>query len=189
MRIEIIGRNYNPPERLRNVIEKKAGKLNRYFDTTENESNLSSYIDKDALAKFVCSQEKARERYTLEATIYFGDRIVRAEETSDNIYDNIDEVIPKLERQIRKLRTKIEKNIKAAADIAPVAESAENEDEELKVVRTKTYELKPLAVDAAIEQLEMLDHNFFIYLNPETGKVNVVYKRIKGDVGVINCEY
>lgn len=189
MRIDIIGRNYNPPERLRNVIEKKSEKLNRYFDVSENESHLSSFIDKDAVAKFVCSQEKNRERFTLEGTIYFGDRIVRVEETSDNIYDNVDKVIPKLERQIRKLRTKFEKSFKAPQDAITPSNDAEEEEKSLKVVRTKHYELKPMTDEQAIEQLEMLDHNFFIYLNPDTGKVNVMYKRNSGDVGVINCDY
>lgn len=112
MRIEIIGRNYNVPDRLKSVIERKFEKLNKYFDKKETESKLSSYIEKDgAVAKFVCTQEKNRERYTLEATIYFGDRMIRAEETSENIYDNVDVVIPMLERQMRKVRTKIEKAI------------------------------------------------------------------------------
>lgn len=84
MRIEIIGRNYNVPDRLKSVIERKFEKLNKYFDKKETESKLSSYIEKDgAVAKFVCTQEKNRERYTLEATIYFGDRMIRAEETSE----------------------------------------------------------------------------------------------------------
>ena len=114
MRIEIIGRNYNVPDRLKSVIERKFEKLNKYFDKKETESKLSSYIEKDgAVAKFVCTQEKNRERYTLEATIYFGDRMIRAEETSENIYDNVDVVIPMLERQMRKVRTKIEKSYKS----------------------------------------------------------------------------
>lgn len=185
MRIEIIGRNYNPPERLRNVIERKAAKLGRYFDERDRESALSSRIDKDAVAKFVCASENNGGRFTLEGTVYFGDRIIRAEETSDNIYDNIDEVIPKLERQVRKLRTKFERDIRAGSP----AEPEEREERKLKVMRVKEFELKPLSTEAAIEQLEMLDHNFFIYLNPETGRVNVVYRRREGGVGVINCDY
>lgn len=191
MRIEIIGRNYNPPERLKNIIEKKADKLNRYFDTTGKlESKLSSYIEKDAIAKFVCSQEKNRERFTLEATVYFGDKLIRAEETSSNMYDNIDVVLPKLERQIRKIRTKIEKSIKTPEyEMNGLDEEAPVEQPPLKAVKTKRFELKPLTVEAAIDELEALDHDFFLYLNPETGKVNVVYKRLKGDVGILECEY
>ena len=117
--------------------------------------------------------------------------MIRAEETSENIYDNIDEVIPKLERQIRKIRTKIEKSIKNPDEI-PTPELFPDEpalEPDLKAVRTKRFELKPLSVDAAIEQMELLDHDFFLYLNPDTGKVNVVYKRRSGDAGVIECEY
>ena len=191
MRIEIIGRNYNVPDRLKSVIEKKFEKLNKYFDRKDSESKLSSFIEKDgAVAKFVCTQEKNRERYTLEATIYFGDRMIRAEETSDNIYDNIDVVSPMLERQMRKIRTKIEKTYKNHDETPSFDDFSDVEElPELKPVRTKQFELKPLTLDAAIDQLTLLDHDFFLYLNPETGKVNVVYKRHKGDVGVIECNY
>lgn len=192
MRIEIIGKNYVVGEKLKNIIEKKCEKLDRYFNNSnKTESNLSSYIEKDnAVIKFICSQEKNRERYTMEATIYFGDRIIRAEETSDNMYNNIDLVIPKLERQVRKYRTKLEKQIKAVKEIDNgCLEDEENHQPQLKAVKTKKFELKPLSLEGAIDELELLDHDFFIYLNDETGKVNVVYKRIKGNVGVIECIY
>lgn len=183
MRIEIVGRNYTPGEKLKNIITKKAEKLERFFDGEKPESKLSSFIEKDAVAKFVCSQEGNKEKYTLEATVYFGDRIVRAEETSSNMYDNVDFVIPKLERQVSKLRTKFSKKIKEESDL-PFAE-----DIVLKPVRTKKFELVPMSIDAAIEELDLLDHDFYVYLNAETGMVNVVYKRVKGDVGVIECIY
>jgi putative sigma-54 modulation protein len=116
--------------------------------------------------------------------------MIRAEETSENIYDNVDVVIPMLERQMRKVRTKIEKSYKSHDNGAISDDFADVPDlPELKPVRTKEFELKPLTVDAAIDQLTLLDHDFFLYLNPETGKVNVVYKRHKGDVGVIECIY
>lgn len=195
MRIEIIGKNYVVGEKLKNIIEKKSEKLGRYFNNSNKaESKLSSYIEKDgAVIKFICSQEKNKERYTLEATIYFGDRIIRAEETSDNMYSNVDMVIPKLERQIRKYRTKLEKKIKSTKELENGLhfgdDSSVKELPQLKAVRSKKFELKPLSLDGAIDELELLDHDFFIYLNDETGKVNVVYKRIKGNVGVIECEY
>lgn len=193
MRIEIIGKNYVVGEKLKNIIEKKCEKLDRYFsNSNKTESKLSSYIEKDnAVIKFICSQEKNKERYTMEATIYFGDRIIRAEETSDNMYNNIDLVIPKLERQVRKYRTKLEKQIKTSKEIDNGCFDIEenNQQPQLKAVKTKKFELKPLTLEGAIDELELLDHDFFIYLNDETGKVNVVYKRIKGNVGVIECIY
>lgn len=190
MRIEIIGRNYSPSEKLRSVIEKKSEKLNRYFVSDgKPESKLSSYFEKeDAFIKFVCTKDNNKERYTLEATLRFGDRILRVEEASDNPYESVDVIIPKLERQIRKLRTKVEKRIKSSSADANL-ETDEMPLTPLKAVRTKKFELKPLSVEAAIDELDYLDHDFFIYLNAETGKVNVVYKRTKGDVGVIECDY
>lgn len=194
MRIEIIGRNYVVGEKLKSIIEKKCEKLRRYFNNSnKGESKLSSFIEKDgAVIKFICSQEKNKERYTLEATIYFGDRIIRAEETSDNMYSNVDLVVPKLERQIRKYRTKLEKKIKATKGFENGFLDDDVDDSnipQLKAVRSKKFELKPLSLDGAIDELELLDHDFFIYLNDETGKVNVVYRRINGNVGVIECMY
>lgn len=189
MRIEIIGKNYSPSEKLKSVIEKKSEKLNRYFDNDgKPESKLSSYFEKvDAFTKYVCTKDNNKERYTLEATLRFGDRILRVEESSDSPYDSVDVVIPKLERQIRKLRTKVEKKIKSPSDV--VIDTEEVTAPQLKAVRSKKFELKPLTVEAAIDELGYLDHDFFIYLNVETGKVNVVYRRNKGDVGVIECDY
>ncbi|MEG1612794.1 MAG: ribosome-associated translation inhibitor RaiA [Clostridia bacterium] len=193
MRIEFIGRNYTPSERLKSVVEKKFDKLDRYFDTYgKPESKLSSFIEKDnAVAKFVCSQEKNKERYTLEATVHFGDRIIRAEETASSIFDTIDVVIDRLERQVSKLRTKFEKDIKSPVDLTLEYLNKENNLDEfkMKAVKSKKFQLTPLSTEGAIDELILLDHDFFIYLNAETGKVNVVYKRHKGDVGVIECDY
>lgn len=180
MRIEIIGRNYTVSDRLRTLIEKKSEKLARYFDSRRP----------DTVIKYVCSEDN-KGKFTFEGTIFVGDRILRAEETSVNIYDNLDVVIPKIERQIRKHRTRLEKQFKAnGADITlENGDAPEEKQQELKAVRKKEFELKPMSLEDAIAELEMLDHDFYIFLNDENGKVNVVYKRVKGNVGLIECSY
>lgn len=175
MRIEIIGTNYTPSNQLKELIGKKAAKLDRFFSDGDT-------------AKFVCSQVKGKDRFTLEATIYFNGNMLRVEETSDNIYDNVYVIIPKIERMIRKYRTKLDKKLKEDAFSEKFLAS---EDVPLKpeVVKNKKFGLKPLSKDDAISELELLDHDFYLYLNENTGMVNVAYKRKDGNVGIIECVY
>ncbi|MBQ2714000.1 MAG: ribosome-associated translation inhibitor RaiA [Clostridia bacterium] len=176
MRIEIIGRDYSVAERLNEVVTRKLSKFDKFFD------------DK-ALAKVICRKESG-DRLTMEVTITFGGRMVRSEYTSDNMYDNVDVIIPKIERQIEKHRAKLAKKLR------PDAFAQYDEPEEIiadvkarKPVREKNFELIPMDVDEATLQLELLDHDFFVFLNADNGKVNVVYKRGDGNVGLINPNY
>ena len=172
MRIEIIGRDYSVAERLRDVVTRKIEKLDKYFGD-------------DALAKVVCRKEKG-DRMTMEITVSFGGHIVRAEYCSDNMYDNVDVILPKIERQIQKHRTKLSRKLRA--DAFDGAEEAVSETPK-SPVREKSFELIPMDVSEAMMQLDLLDHDFFVFLNVDNGKVNVVYKRHDGEVGLINPIY
>lgn len=171
MRIEIIGRDYSVAERLREVVTRKIEKLDRYFDD-------------DAQAKVVCRKEKG-DRMVMEITVSFGGRIVRSEYSSDNMYDNVDVILPKIERQIQKHRTKLSRKLRPDAFV----EAEEIVETTKSPVREKNFELIPMTIDEAMMQLDLLDHDFFVFLNVDNGKVNVVYKRHDGEVGLINPIY
>lgn len=174
MRIEIVGTSYEVNDQLRKIITQKAAKLDRYFD---DESSV----------KFVCSKQK--DRFTIEATIWFNGNVMRVEETSDNIYDNVYIIVPKIERMIRKYRTKLDKKLKEDAFSEKFLLSDDLPTQKMELVKKKVFNLKALSQEDAIAELELLDHDFFIYLNELTGYVNVVYKRNDGNVGIIECQY
>lgn len=175
MRIEIIGRDYSVAERLKDVVERKLSKFDKFFED-------------DAQAKVICRKEG--ERLIMEITISFGGRIVRSEYTSDNMYDNVDVIIPKIERQIEKHRAKLARKLRPDAfDVIDSQEEIAADIQSRKPVREKSFELIPMDVDEATLQLELLDHNFFVFLNADNGRVNVVYKRGDGNVGLINPKY
>ena len=169
MRLEIVGKNYVVADRLREVIGQKLDKLDKYF------------VD-DVFTRVVC-REEGKGRHLMEITIKVGGRILRAEVSSDNMYDNIDLALPKIERQIRKYRTKLDKQIKITTP--DVAEEVEVQ----RIVRSKQFEVVPMTVDEAMLQIELLGHDFFVFLNVDNNRINVVYKRREGDYGILDPIY
>lgn len=179
------GENIEVTPALREYVEKKIGKLERYLDYTEDvhvHVNLKVYNDKQG---------------KIEVTIPMPHLLLRAEERHDDMYAAIDLVADKLERQIRKHKTKVnrklrdrnkEKEVKqvlVAQNNAPVVE--ENEEEEFEIVRTKHFSLKPMNSEEAILQMNLLGHNFFIFTNAETNRTNIVYRRKDGKYGLIEA--
>ena len=181
MRIDIVGKNYTVSDRLDDIIRRKAERLDRFFSD-------------DVTARVVCKEEH-KGRFTLEITIIVDGVVIRSEETSDNMYNNIDVVVPKIDRQIRKHRTRLTKKFKDSVFNFQVAEAEAielNDTQEAEVpaiVKTKKFELQPMSVEEAIEQMDLLENKFFVYLNPESGKVNIVYRRYDKTVGLIQPEY
>ncbi len=175
MKLEIISKNYKASDHLKSVIEGKVEKFSRYFDD-------------DAKMKIALKQI-GKEKYGMEVTIFFaGNNIVRSEVISDNMYNNIDLALPKIEGQIRKYRTKLGKKIKQSAiDEIPAPEKQEVPAD--KIVRTKTFSLHKMTVEEAIAEMDLVDHTFFVFLNGETGMVNVVYRRADGGCGLLDLVY
>ncbi len=175
MFIEITGKNFNPSDKLEATIEKKFGKLDKYFSG-------------EAKAAIMCSEVK-KGLCKLEATIYAAGMIFRAEESSDDIYYCLDKVIDKLSTQMSRFKTKLVKHHKDQKDIVfeeipdTAAEAAEQ-----GIVRTKRFRLNPMTSEEAILQMELLEHSFFIYKDGESGGVNVVYKRADGSYGLLETE-
>lgn len=173
------GENIEVTEAIRNYVEKKISKLEKYFDksaTATAHVNLKVYPDKTA---------------KVEVTIPLPYLVLRAEETSSDMYGSIDLVTDKLERQIRKFKTKInrksrERGIKDI-ELIVSAEEALPEDS-MQVVRTKRLSLKPMDSEEAILQMNMLGHQFFIFEDSETNGTSIVYKRQDGRYGLIETD-
>lgn len=173
MNIIINGKNYTPSENLKEIIERKFEKLDKYFsnDVTGNVMVI-----------------KETNGYKVEATIRLKGTIFRGEVRADDPYDGVDRVIEKLSSQMSKFKSKLIKKHKEVADIG-FSELPEVEEETIEVVRKKSFELTPMTIDEAIMQMELLAHSFFVFLNAETSQVNVVYKRSDKAYGVIEPTY
>ena len=172
MRTIVSGKNVEITEALGQRIEKKLSKLDRFL-TEEEEVQVR------------LSQERGG-RNTVEITIAFDGIILRAEETSSDMYGSIDKAVDIIVRQIRRHRTKLEKRLRAGAyeEEAPDFELAD----EAELVRTKRFTMKPMSVEDAIIQMDMLGHSFVLFLNAETGGACVVYKRLDGNYGLLEPE-
>ena len=170
MRITITGKNFNTYKHLEDTIEKKFEKLGKYFQ-------------EDVATNVIVSRFKDMTK--IEATINTKQTIFRAEEVSDNAYEAIDMIMDKLSNQMSKFKGKLETRYKENKalkfEFIPDADDDDDDEEEnLTVVKRKTFELTPMNYEEAILQMEMLGHDFFVYLDMDTDSVNVVYKR-RGD--------
>ena len=175
MNLVISGKNLDITEGLRSAIEEKIGKLERYFtDTTEVHVTLST--------------EKNRQK--IEITIPMKGSIIRAEEVSSDMYVSIDLVEEVIERQLRKYKNKlIDKEQNAAHLSQSFIEADDFEDEDIQIIRSKKFAMKPMDPEEACVQMELIGHNFFVFRNSETDEVNVVYKRKGNTYGLIEPEY
>lgn len=177
MRISISGKNIEVSEYLKDLINKKVGKLERYFP-------------KDTEVQVTMAVE--RNRHIVEVTIPYENIIIRGEEVTGDMYASIDNVLDKLEKQILKHRTKLEKNLKAGAfkyDAPLYAESYEDAEEEgPRIVRVKRFSIKPMTEEEAMLQMALLGHSFYVFKNAETGDINVLYARRDGNYGLIEPE-
>lgn len=176
MKIKITGKNIEVTNALRDVIEKKINKLDKYF-YPDVEANVTLSVQKN--------------NHIIEVTIPFDGVILRGEESTDDMYTSIDNVLEKLERQIRKHKTKLDRKLKE--NPLKVFRAFTNEQEEIDdkplIVKTKKFAIKPMPADEAVMQMDMLGHSFFVFLNAETEEVNVVYKRKDGRYGLIEPEF
>ncbi len=174
MKIQLTAKNAKRKDKLEGYIEKKFDKLSKYFQ-------------EDVTANVVVS--KFKDMTKIEATINAKQAVFRAEAVNENVNEAIDEVIDRLQSQMSKLKGKLESRYKENKAIKfefvpePVLEF-EDSDEEI-VVKRKVFELQPMVAEEAVLQMEMLGHDFFVYLDMETDSVNVVYKRKGNAYGLI----
>ena len=179
MKTTIISKQMNVSQAVNDRIIRKANKMERYLDqNTELLVRLS---------------KQKNNRRTCEITVPFEGVMLRAEASNeDNLYVSIDQALAKLERQIHKHRTKLGKRLREDAFKAPdyeyVEEMDETADHPRKVVRTKTFPVRPMSVEDAILQMELLGHGFFVFVNADTDRTNVLYLRKDGDLGLMEPE-
>lgn len=173
MKFNIRGNKELLDNSVKNYIENKIGKLNKYFSNPEE-------ITANVLVKTVGINE------VIEITIPIKKAILRAEVSNKDIYATVDLALEKLERQIRKNKTKIKhKNNKENIDVFIDFEVNEEDDNDGTIIKRKQIENKPMNEEEAILQMELLGHNFFIFNNVETGNISVVYKRKDENYGII----
>lgn len=190
VRYNVRGENIEITPAIRDYVEEKIGKIEKYFKNEPDADahvNLKTYSDRTA---------------KVEVTVPLPRIVLRAEETSENLYGSIDLVSGKLERQIRKYKTKVNRrNRRQGLDQQPNAvdpdlwaevdgldDDTEDDDVSSQIVRTKQLSLKPMSPEEAVLQMDMLGHDFFIFQDAETNSSNIVYKRRDGLYGLIETE-
>mgnify|MGYP003529441044 CR=1 FL=1 len=174
MKFIIFGRNIDITEGLKSAVQEKLGKLERYF-TPETEIHVTLSVEKD--------------RQKIEVTIPVKGNIIRSEQVSSDMYVSIDLVEEVIERQLRKYKTKIVNQQQAGGNFQKeFVEDEFLEDEEVNIIRTKKFGIKPMYPEDACVQMELLGHNFYVFRNAETDEVNVVYKRKGNTYGLIEPE-
>jgi len=176
MKYIFTGTSIDVTNALKERAEKKLDKLKKFFKE-DTEAHVTFGVEKN--------------RQIFEVTIFFKGGVIRAEEISDDMYTSIDKSVDTLERQIRKNKTRLGKKLHQDALIPDNFEIDEDidEDEEFHIQRTKRFAIKPMTTEEAILQMNLLGHQFFMFLNADTEEVNVVYRRNNGNYGLIEPAY
>ncbi|MBH8608658.1 ribosome hibernation-promoting factor, HPF/YfiA family [Thermoactinomyces sp. CICC 10521] len=187
MRYVIRGNNFQVTDALKDFAARKLGRLEKYFDSSPNQE-----------AEAHVAMSVIKDQHKVEVTIPYPGLLCRAEESSEDMYASVDLVVEKLERQIRKYKTRVNRksrqdasfrnNWKESAYNETAVTAVTEEENDLKVVRTKRFNLKPMGTEEAILQMDMLGHNFFVFTNADTNLINVIYRRKDGKYGLIEPE-
>lgn len=176
MRFVITGRNIEVTEGLKNAVQEKIGKLEKYF-TTETEVHVTLSVENNYEQK-------------IEVTIPVKGGIIRAEEKSSDMYVSIDLVEEVIGRRLKKYKNKIADKQQAREVFSSEFMDKEFDvDDSIKIIRTKKFGIKPMDPEEACVQMELLGHNFYVFSNSETDEVNVVYKRKNNTYGLIEPEF
>ncbi|MDH7480492.1 MAG: ribosome-associated translation inhibitor RaiA [Armatimonadota bacterium] len=183
MRVTVKGKNMEVTDALQRYAEKKIEKLGKYFSE---------------IKEAIVTQSVQRNWHIVEVMLEGDGIVLRGEERSDNMYASIDQVVEKLEKQIKRFKGKLYDRVHEEPPkeiIKPVAEEEEEEEileeeeeEAPEIVRTKKFALKPMLPEEAALQMELLNHDFFVFLNADTNAINVLYKRKDGHYGLIEPE-
>lgn len=175
MKVKVIGKNIEVTSALKDVIERKLTKFEKYFDPSVVATVKLSVV---------------KNNHIIEVTIPFNGVILRGEEATADMYTSLDKVCDKLDGQMRKQKTKLEKRYHGdSLRFKDIPSFDEDDNEESKIVKVKKFDVKPMSQEEAILQMELLGHSFFVFKNAEDLEVNVVYKRKDGNYGLIVSEF
>lgn len=174
MKFIIVGKNIDVTEGLKSAVEEKIGKLEKYFNP-DTEVHVTLSVEK--------------ERQKIEVTIPVKGSIIRSEQTSSDMYVSIDLVEEIIERQLKKYKSKIvDKQERNSSFKQDFIDDDYEEEEEIKIIRSKKFDIKPMYPEDACIQMELLGHDFYVFCNAETDQVCVVYKRKGNTYGLIEPE-
>ena len=171
MNITVRGKNIDVTPALKDYAEKRIKKLRKYFNGADVQVNMSV----------------ARENHIVEVTLLVNGLILRGEESTEDMYASLDLVVDKLEKQIEKHKTKLSRRLRDGNIKSIINDQVKREAEEEapRIVRTKRIAMKPITVEEAILQMDLVDHDFFVFINADTEQVNVVYRRKDKNYGLI----
>jgi len=178
MKFNIRGENIELTSAIRDYVEKKVSKLERYLTKTHDTiAHVNLRFNPDKTSK-------------VEVTITQPQLVIRAEETNLDMYAAIDLILDKLERQIQKYKTKVNRKLRGNAENAAIFTSESDEtdiEESFEIVRTKQFDLKPMDSEEAILQMDLIGHSFYVFTDAKTNQTHVVYKRKDGQYGLIEA--
>lgn len=178
MKIAVRGKNIEATPALVDYAHKRLGKLDKHFDETTDVQVVLSVI---------------RDNHIVEVTVNLNGLILRGEESTADMYASIDMVVDKLERQVKKYKTRMNRSLRqrgmrVISEKLAATEAEERAEEEPLLVKTKRFPLKPMNVEEAILQMDLLGHNFFVFANSDNDSISVVYRRNDGNYGLIEPE-
>lgn len=178
MSLLVRGKNIEVTPALKDYVEKRLGRVQKYFDDE---------------AEIQVGLSVVKESHIVEVTVLLNGLILRGEDKTPDMYASVDSVVDKIERQIAKYKTKINRKLrqKGLKDINDQQLTPDREEGEAEpaIVRTKRFEVKPMPVEEAILQMNLLGHDFFVFANAETEGINVLYRRKDGNYGLIQPDY
>ena len=178
MNLTVHGRNVAISDRVQEYVEKKVGRLDKYLPQI-----------REARAELVHSETRAAsDRYTAQLTVWTNQKILRAEESSEDLFASIDAIADKMYRQIERFKgRRFQSRRRDAAAAAAAVDTAATHlpEEETQIVRTKQFVAQPMSPDEAVEQMELLGHDFFVFYNVENSSLNIVYGRRDGQYGLL----
>lgn len=178
MDIQVNARNLEITPRLRQYVEKKVSKLDRYLPGL-SEMRVDLAVE---------NTRSADQRQVAQLTAWVGGTVLRAEERTNDLFAAIDAAVDKMRRQISRFKERRQERWQRGAEMGGEVEAGEEAAEEGEIVRIKRFDMVPMTPEEAIEQMELLGHQFFVFLNAEEGEINVVYRRRDGNYGLIMPE-
>jgi len=175
MAVTVRGKNLDITPALKEYVEKRVNKITKYFET---------------LGEIMVVLKVEKGRHIVELTVPVNGIILRGEESTGDMYASIDQVVDKIEKQIEKYKTKLARKFRQGGFRADIASSVtQAEPEEKQVVKAKRFAVKPMDAEEAVMQMNLIHHDFYMFLNTETEQVNVVYRRKDGNYGLIEPEF